>query len=199
MDSTLPLTPRPNPTTAGSSRPRPIAEAPESMERAVELLRTSTALSELGGAEARCIVGYMKVVSYPAGATLLREGDQTDTGYMLLVLQGDVSVETVDASAADPVAVSVLGPGSLIGEMGLLDGAPRSMSCLAATRIEAAGLSREALELLIDEHPRVGAKLMTAISQRLADRLRAAGLQMRIYTQLVSEMQAQINALKRRG
>ena len=87
------------------------------------------------------------------------------------------------------VEIAVLGPGDLVGEMALLDGEPRSLSCRAATRIEAAGLSREALERLLREHPAVCAKLMTMIAQRLSDRLRAAGDQLRMYAQLLGDRQ----------
>ena len=119
---------------------------------------------------------------------------------MLLVLNGEVSVETAEPGHdGEHVDISALGPGNLIGEMGLLDGAPRSVTCVAATRVDAGGLSREALELLFSENPKVGAKLMTAIAKRLADRLRAAGDQLRIYSQLVADMQREINAMKRRA
>ena len=41
---------------------------------------------------------------------------------MLLVLTGEVSVQTADAGTGEPVVISVLGPGNVIGAMGLLDG-----------------------------------------------------------------------------
>ena len=186
-----------NASAAPASRTRPIAEAPELAQAAAELLRTPSALTALTADEARCVVAYMRLVSYPVGATMMREGDQAHTGYMLLLLSGEVSVETVQAGCADVVSISVLGPGNLLGEMGLLDGEPRSVSCVAATRVEAAGLSREALELLIREHPAVGARLMTAVAKRLADRLRAAGDQLRIYSQLATDMQLEIDGLRR--
>ena len=186
-----------NASAAPASRTRPIAEAPELAQAAAELLRTPSALTALTADEARCVVAYMRLVGYPAGATMMREGDQIHTGYMLLLLSGEVSVETAQADQADAISISVLGPGNLLGEMGLLDGEPRSVSCVAATRVEAAGLSREALELLIREHPAVGARLMTAVAKRLADRLRAAGDQLRIYSQLATDMQLEIDGLRR--
>ncbi|MDH5539649.1 MAG: cyclic nucleotide-binding domain-containing protein, partial [Rhizobacter sp.] len=85
----------------------------------------------------------------------------------------------------------------LIGEMGLLDGAPRSASCVATSRIEAAVLSRGALDQLIEQHPEVGAKLMVALSQRLGDRLRATGQQLGMYVHLMQSMQLEIDDLKR--
>ena len=66
---------------------------------------------------------------------------------------------------------------------------PYHMPSTPATAIEAAGLSRDALALLLREHPVVCAKLMALMAQRLADRLRAAGDQLRIYAQLLGRPQ----------
>lgn len=173
------------PLEAATSRTRPLADVPALAATAVQMLRTPNALSALTEDEARCVVACMRHVSYPKGATVMREGDQIHTGYMLLLLEGEVSVETATDDAG--VEISVLGPGNLFGEMALLDGEPRSVSCRAATSIEVAGLSREALELLLRENPVVCAKLMTAIAKRLSDRLRAAGDQLRMYAQLLDD------------
>ena len=171
-------------------RARPINESPELAALATALLRTPTALAELTVAEARCVVGFA------AGATILREGDRWNTHYMLLMLTGDVAVEKAEAPPNEPLSVSVLGPGNVIGEMGLLDGAPRSMTCRAVTPVQAAGLARDALQTLIDDNPKVGAKLMIAISQRMVERLRAVVDQLLFYAQLTATMHAELEALK---
>jgi len=175
---------------------RPVNDTPDLADLATVLLRTPTALAQLAPEEARCVVDYMRLVTFPAGAIMMREGDQARTNYLLLVLSGEVTVDKADAAPAEPFAVSVLGPGNVIGEMGLLDGAPRSVTCRAATPIQAAGLSRDALELLIDGEPRVAAKLMVALSQRMAERMRALDDQLGMYGQLMATMQAEITALK---
>lgn len=169
-----------------ASRTRPLSEAPVLAEAAVRMLCTPSALAGFTDAEARTVVACMRRVSYPEGAMVMREGDQVHTGYMLLLLEGEVSVET--SADGSGVEISVLGPGNLFGEMALLDGEPRSVSCRAVTRIEAAGLSREALAMLLRDSPVVCAKLMTLMAQRLADRLRAAGDQLRMYAHLLGTL-----------
>ena len=74
----------------------------------------------------------------------------------------------------DGMVMSVIGPGSMIGEMGLLDGEPRSASCTAATDLTAAVLPRDAMLKLIKTKSEVAARLMLAVSKRLSDRLREA-------------------------
>lgn len=184
---------------AGSGRAaRSLTETPALADLATELLQTGGALADLSHEDAACVVGYMGLVGFGAGATVFREGDASHTSYLLLVLSGEVSVETADPRGGGQVAISVLGPGNIIGEMGLLDGSPRSATCVASTALQAGGLSRKALERLIEDNPRVGAKLMIGLSKRLADRLRAMSEQLVIYAQLTGSMQQEINSLRSR-
>jgi CRP-like cAMP-binding protein len=194
---------RPSTTTApgtlsGTPRvARSLTEIPALADLAQTLLRTEGGMTDLTADDSACVVGYMGLVGYNAGATVFRQGDASHTSYMLLLLSGDVAVETADAQAGQ-VAISVLGPGNIIGEMGLLDGSPRSATCTASTAVQAGGLSRKALERLIDEHPRIGAKLIVGLSKRLADRLRAMSDQLLMYAQLTASMQQEINTLRSR-
>jgi CRP/FNR family cyclic AMP-dependent transcriptional regulator len=165
-------------------RVRPLVEQPSLALRAVELLRTPQALLPLGPAEAGHVVAQMGLVHFAAGTTVLREGDGSRPDFMLLLLEGEVEVDTGASGLPDRVALAVLGPGSIIGEMSLLDGTPRSATCTAVGAVLAAGLSRQGLERLIDEQPRAAAKLMMGLAQRMADRLRGLGDQVQMYAQL---------------
>lgn len=194
--ASTPPDPTPAPASSGSPRTRSLTEVPALTEAAIELLRTPNALGMLSADDALVVATHMRLVSYPAGATLLREGDQSQNSYMLLVLTGDVTVEMNDPGGSPPVEVSVLGPGSLIGEMGLIDGEARSVSCVAASAVQAGGLSRKALERLIDLHPKVAARLMVAIAKRLADRLRAAGQQLAMMSTMAGQLQGELQEIK---
>ena len=112
---------------------------------------------------------------------------------MLLLLEGEVTVENIVVSRIDPVTVSVLGPGSLIGEMGLIDGQARLASCTASTNVTCAILSRAALEKLSQDDPQTAAKLLLAVSMRIAERLRDTTEKVKRYSQLVQAMQQEID------
>lgn len=197
MDSVFPPSQFLVPADNGAPRTRPLLDNPELAQRAVELIRTPSALKSLGPDDARVIAAHMRAVSFPPGTIVLKEGDRLHTGYLLLVLNGDVSVEAGDQAGGEAVPVSVIGPGSLVGEMSLLDGAPRSVTCIAVSRVDAGGLSREAVARMMDEHPKVAAKLMAALAQRMADRLRAADQQLRMYAGIVGDLQARLNGGRR--
>lgn len=162
---------------------------------AARLLRAPTALMQLSEDEALTVVGFMRPRRFKSGTTIIRQGEATDTGYMVLVLEGEITVETLIARRVNPVTVTVLGPGSLIGEMALVDGGARSASCTASTDVVCAVLTRGALEALTAEQPATAAKLMTAVAQRLAERLRDSGHKLKVYSQLVQTMQQEIDSL----
>jgi CRP-like cAMP-binding protein len=163
--------------------------------QAAELLTAQTALMQLEPKEAQIIVSYMQPRRVAAGTTFIKEGDTDNTDFMLLVLHGEVTIETLVVSRGEPTVVTVLGPGSLIGEMGLIDGAPRSASCTALTDLGCAVLTRESLNRLLHDDPRTAAKLTIAISLRIAERMRDNQAKLKLYAQLTQAMNEEINAL----
>ena len=172
-----------------------LVEGSSTAELAAGLLIAPTALMQLTAEEALTVVSYMMPRRIPMGTTFIVEGDKTDTGYMVLLLEGEVTVESIVVSRHTPVTLSVLGPGSLIGEMGLVDGQARLASCTASTDVRCAILSREALEKLGSDDPKTAAKLMFAVSLRIAERLRDTAEKLKRYSQLVQAMQQEIDHL----
>ncbi|WP_022980628.1 cyclic nucleotide-binding domain-containing protein [Ideonella sp. B508-1] len=167
------------------------------MIQAAELLCRPSVLSDLRKSDARCIVSYMRPCRFEDGDVLLQEGEQGENAHMLLVLHGDVSVETSMMSREQPVVVTVLGEGGLIGEMALLDGAPRVATCVAQSTVICASLTRRDLRRMMDDEPVVAARLLASIGERLAERLREANRQQRLYQQLMRAMQDEIDELGR--
>jgi CRP/FNR family transcriptional regulator, cyclic AMP receptor protein len=170
-------------------------EGSAAADRAAEMLTAPTALMQLTPEEARVVVSYMKPHRIAEGTTFIKEGDKDNTDFMLLVLDGEVTIESIVVSRTQPITVTVLGPGSLIGEMGLLDGAPRSASCTTLSTVRCALLTRQALNQLLKDDPLTGAKLMMAISMRIAERLRDSQEKLKLYAQLTQAMNEEINEL----
>jgi CRP-like cAMP-binding protein len=184
------------PPKPAAPRGRPLADMPMLAQQTIELLRSPHALFGLSADEARAVIGYMHVVAYAKGATLLREGDGSDAAEMLLLLDGEVSVDAGTGSTGGGVSIASLGPGSVLGEVALLDGLPRSAQCTALSPVRAAGLTRSALQAMLDQQPRVAAKLMIALSQRITERLRGMGQQLQVYADLAASLQAEVDRLR---
>ena len=172
-----------------------LIEGSASADLAAELLSAPTALMQLTHEEARAVVAYMTPRRIAEGTTFIREGDVYDTDFMLLVLDGEVSIETIVVSRTTPITLTVLGPGSLIGEMGLLDGEPRSASCTAMSDLRCAVLTREAMNQLLRDDPRTAAKLVMAISIRIAERMRECQGKLKLYAQLTQALNEEISDL----
>ena len=173
-----------------------MSDDPALAERAADLLRTPGVLLNLTPPEAASLVGLMRVMNFAPGVTLFREGDGVRVDHLLLLLEGEVSIEVGVGGALVPVAVSVVGPGSVIGEMALLDGSPRSASCTTISAVQAAALSRQGLERLIDQQPRIAVKLLIGLGSRTGERLRALGEQLQMYANVVEQQQRQIDQLR---
>ena len=162
--------------------------------KAAAMLVTEGALVELSAADARTIVSYMRPSLVSAGAIVIREGESLKNDFMALVLDGEVTVENSVAAAHDSMVVSVMGPGSLIGSMGIIDGSPRSATCIAATDLALAVLTRDAITRLLDEHPSVAARLLMAMSKRIADHLRETNRKLLTFAQVGKALQQELDA-----
>ncbi|MDZ7938148.1 MAG: cyclic nucleotide-binding domain-containing protein [Rhodoferax sp.] len=175
---------------------RSITEVPEFAVKAAELLRKTSPNFALTMQDANCIVSLMRLVQFPAGTTLFSAGDASNTGYMLLLLEGDVAVDTGNAGGAPKVDISTIGPGALIGELSLLDGAPRSATCTAISAVVTAGLSSGGLQRLIEQFPQVAIKLVIYIAQSASDRLRSLSEQLQMYDQITNNQRQEIAQLR---
>lgn len=164
-------------------------------EHAAQLLCAPEGLMRLSLDEARVVVRYMTPRFISAGTTFIKEGDAGDGGFMALLIQGDVVVEQITVKRTEPITVRVLGPGSLVGEMGLVDNEPRSASCTASTNVMCAILTRDAIDHMITEEPLVAAKLLMSMSSHIAERLRNTSRQLKLYARLASAMQLEIDQL----
>lgn len=167
------------------------------LSMAAQLLIAPSALMQLSLAEALVVVHYMRPQLIDAGTVFIREGDAVNTSFMVLVLVGEVVVENRVVSRKSPVTLTVLGPGSMHGELSLMDGLPRSASCTASTDLSCAILTRADMLNLLQDDPKVGAKLMMAMAMRTGERLRESSQKLKTYAQLTKAMQQEIDHLMR--
>lgn len=182
--------------TGPASGPTSTGTSPASGEiLAAQLLTAPTALTQLTDEEARVVVTYMEPAHFSEGTRFISEGDSAHTGFMAVVIRGEVIVENIIVSRTSPDTAAVLGPGSLVGEVGLLDSGPRVTSCTAGTDLFCAVLTREALQSLVEGEPAIGAKLLMAVSARIAERLRDTVRKLRLYAKLAQTMQVEINRI----
>lgn len=131
--------------------------------------QTAALLEDLTPEEADTLGSKMPIVRARAGQTLITQGEVGE--WMLLLLEGTVDVVKASDSG-ESSRLAVVKEGASIGEMSMLDSAPRYASCLAIEDVRAGVLTRQAITDLIQNHPAIGAKILVKLTQLLAQRLR---------------------------
>lgn len=134
------------------------------------LFRHATAFDGLSDDEVGAFTGFLRERRLEVGEVLFREGDPGAS--LFIILYGDVAVH-VGALGDDPIRVGRLGPGDVVGEQACLDPAARSATITATSTVIGAELTREELDRMSRELPRVASLLLRVIIRALADRLRA--------------------------
>jgi acetaldehyde dehydrogenase / alcohol dehydrogenase len=114
---------------------------------------------------------HLETVRFDQGSCLMLEGSPGDACYVIVSGQVRAEVERPDFDT-DGV-VSVMGPGSVCGEFGLLDGSPRSASVYADTDVVALRLSADALRHACDSDPAAGVTMLRWLSRSAAGKARA--------------------------
>lgn len=111
---------------------------------------------------------HLKVVECPRGRKLFREHDPSDCLY--IVRSGVLRVERqIDASTR--LSVASVGSGEVLGEMGLISSAPRTMDGVAEESCTLWKLPKDDFDGLCRDHEHLGAKLLRNIAMVLGSRL----------------------------
>jgi signal transduction histidine kinase/predicted CoA-binding protein len=102
-------------------------------------------------------------VNLPAGAALFAEGSPGDQAYV--IKEGEI--EILKASGGRSVLIAVRKPGEVIGEMALLEAAPRFASGRARTDSVLLAISHTQLEELLNTSPSAARAMLFTITSRL--------------------------------
>jgi CRP-like cAMP-binding protein len=99
------------------------------------------------------------------GDVLFSEGDDPDSLYV--VLRGRIAIATKSFDGRESV-LALMEAGDLFGELGLLDGLPRSAEARALESSDVLHVPYEPIELILHERP----QLLWGVVRMLANRLR---------------------------
>jgi CRP/FNR family cyclic AMP-dependent transcriptional regulator len=127
---------------------------------------SSDLFSELPEALSAGLLAHAKPVNLPADASLFMAGDPGDGCYR--VNEGLLKVSIVSAMGAERI-LAILGPGSIVGDMAMIDGRPRSASVSALRDCKLSFVSRAAFESFAAKQPEVYKFLLGLLAQRLRD------------------------------
>jgi len=101
-----------------------------------------------------------------AGETVVREGDEADDFFVIAT--GKLEVLSSGEAGEAPRRMGTLGPGAYFGEIGILEGIPRTATVRAITDCELYRIDGQAFRDAVTQAPRISAALAGAIRLRLA-------------------------------
>jgi CRP-like cAMP-binding protein len=103
---------------------------------------------------------------WPAGTVIFQRGD--DGSYMILVTQGRIKLSLITAQGKE-LSLRHLEPGTLLGEMAVLDGEPRSADATASIATEGYVIGKTEFMALITRNPDAAEAVMRYLCKRLRD------------------------------
>lgn len=160
-------------TRAGRTFPYPhreiVAKSPAQPFRLPEQetlarLRTAAVLRTLGEDELRILAGRVRPVVFGAGESVVRQGDEGDS--LFIVTRGELSVQ-VDGTPAGE-----LREGDVFGEMSLLTGELRRATVVARGEVHLVEITKGEIEPIIRANPSLAGRLSGILAER-EDRLAA--------------------------
>jgi CRP-like cAMP-binding protein len=128
--------------------------------------RSTDLLSDLPERLVGLLLTNAKPVKLGAAETLFLAGDPGDGCYRLD--EGLVKVSMMSPKGAERI-LAILGPGSIVGDMAMVDGRPRSASVSALRDCKLRFISRASFEAVAIKNPEVYKHLLTLVATRLRD------------------------------
>lgn len=124
-------------------------------------------LSPLSEDEKRQVLLLARRRRFQRGEVVVHRDDPADT--MHLVQAGSLAVRVL-TPLGDMATLAIVGPGGVVGEMGLLrEARMRSATIQALAATETYSLNRETFDRLRREHPAVDALLVQILADRVAE------------------------------
>jgi CRP/FNR family cyclic AMP-dependent transcriptional regulator len=135
-------------------------------EETVELLRRVPVFSALGSEELARVAEVAVPRRFDAGEAVFREGDESDTCY---VVRSGHARAVREHSDGRSITLANFGPGDIFGELAMFDSERRSATVEAIESTEAIAILSGDMRRLLREHPDIAVKLIQALGSRLRD------------------------------
>jgi CRP/FNR family cyclic AMP-dependent transcriptional regulator len=133
---------------------------------AKSVLRPESLLATLPTELSRSLFAKARPLSLAASQTLFVEGDDGDGCYR--VEEGLLKTSVAAATGGERI-LAILGPGSVVGELSMIDGAPRSASVTALRESKLSFVGRAAFEAFGQSRPELYHHIATLLARRLRD------------------------------
>ena len=134
------------------------------MAAPLQLLRNVPLFAELDDPALASIASIAVRKRYGARDIVVQQSEEG--GELFVIVSGHLKALSAGADGRD-IALSVMGPGDVFGEMSLLDGEPRSATVAALDDCELVAVRREPFMRFLESSPKAAIGLLRVMSQRL--------------------------------
>ena len=128
------------------------------------------AFEGLTGEDCAVVAALLVRRRYRAGEVVVKEGNQDRS--LFLIAQGTASVKIGVAGPNRSRRLATFSPGTVFGEVALLDKQPRSATVTADEDLVCYELSEDGFQALTSRHPRIAIHLLMNLGAELSRRLR---------------------------
>lgn len=157
------------------------------MENELSLLSQVPFFSELDENALQLVLSKSRTLKFKKGVIVMSEGETGESLY--LINSGRIKIFVSDEEGNE-MTLFIEGPGSYIGEISLLDDAPRTASAVTIEKTEVISISKKAFIELITENPDIAFNIINALTQKLrraTDSIRSLALK-NVYQRLVLKL-----------
>lgn len=135
----------------------------------IDLLLKLPLFDEIDGEELQIISGYMSFFKLPKGKYLFKEGDKGN--FICFIVKGAINIIKKSGSGDDKI-IATIHKGASIGEMTVIDSTVRSAAAQAKTDVTLVILSENSFNTICDKHPKIGIKMLKAMTRILSLNMR---------------------------
>jgi CRP/FNR family transcriptional regulator len=132
----------------------------------IALLQRVPAFSALGKDELAHVAQVAVPRRFEAGEVVFREGDESNTCYVVRSGQARAIREHSDGRS---ITLANFGPGDIFGELAMFDNERRSATVEAVETTEAIAILGGDMRRLLRQHAEIAIKLLTALGRRLRE------------------------------
>jgi small-conductance mechanosensitive channel/CRP-like cAMP-binding protein len=134
------------------------------LERRLGALREVEVFEPLNEAELSLLAGKLKSAPFSRGEKITAQGAVSDCLY--LISAGGAEVQVSAAGAGGYTVVKKLGPGDVLGEMGLLTGEPRTATVAASEEVSCYRLDRDSFRGVLASRPEIAEAIAAIMAKR---------------------------------
>ena len=136
------------------------------VEESVTLLGQVPVFETLAPEDLQHVADVAVPRSFAAQQVIFREGDESDTCYIVRPGHARAMREHVDGRS---LALAHFGPGDIFGELAMFDNERRSATVETLDAVDAISLAGSDMRRLLRQHPDIAVKLVIALGRRLRD------------------------------